>query len=691
MIRNAIGSIKVILLTYAVTSLMGFALVCNAGALTTDEERGALTGGHAALISKAVERGTVRVIVGVDERLAPDQALSEADTPDRRAAIAGAQDHILSGLGLRGLRPASVHKYKYIPYMAMSVDSATLKALASSSRVVSIQEDVPARVNGTESWNMQKIGASILHTADVTGAGMAVAILDTGVDGSHPYLAGAVVSEACYSSNFTDTDGNYVSLCPGGATDHTGTGSAMPYAGTCPAGQCDHGTHVAGIVAGRDNVPGSPGPGVAPGASVIAIQVFTRFESEFYCAPYPSPCVFSYMSDRIKGLERVYELRDALTIASVNMSFWDLEYSTQKACEADNKPTKAVVDNLKRAGIATIASSGMTNHCGSLGAPACISSVISVGATDSEDKVDSESPSASFLTFFAPGITITSSVPGSGYATWSGASMAAPHVAGSWALVKQRRPTAAMADILKTLTSTGRSVTDSKCTKVTKKRINVFEAYNYPPPAISVSPASLNFGSVKIGESTAKTLTIKNTGPTGCSSLDVNIAADPAEFSFSPASCPPLARGESCSLSVKVTPQSTYGSRTGTLTIASDASNKSSLAVKLSANAVSAKISAPASLSFPAVAPPGALVKSVIVKNTGVSDLVIGTASKTGDQFEIGPTNTCAGQKIIKGGSCTIDVKFTPDGKAKYAGSLIIPSNDQSKPTATVALKGSGK
>jgi len=691
MIGNAIGSIKVILLTYAVTSLMGLALVCSAGAVTTDEERVAAPGGHASLISKAEKKGTVRVIVGIDERLSPDQALSEGDTPSRRAAIAGAQDHILSELGLRGLNPLSFHKYKYIPYMAMSVNPATLKALASSSRVVSIQEDIPARVNGTESWSMEKIGAASLHAADVTGTGMAVAILDTGVDGSHPYLAGAVVSEACYSSNFADNDGTYVSLCPGGATDVTGIGSAMPYAGSCPSGECDHGTHVAGIVAGRDHVPDSPGPGVAPGAGIIAVQVFTRFESEFYCAPYPSPCALSYISDRIKGLERVYELRDTLTIASVNLSLSDLEYSTQKACEADNKPTKAVVDNLKRAGIATIASSGMTDHCGSLGAPACISSVISVGATDSDDQVDSESPSASFLTLFAPGITITSSVPGSGYAAWSGASMAAPHVAGSWALVKQRRHGATVAEILKTFTSTGRGVTDSKCTKVTKKRINVLEAYNYPPPMISVSPASLNFGSVKMGEASAKTLTIKNTGPTGCSSLDVNIAADPAEFSFSPASCPPLAKGESCALSVKVTPQSTYGSRTGTLTIASDASNKPSLTVKLSANAVSARISVPPTLSFPAVALPGALVKSIIVKNTGVSGLVIGSVSKTGDQFEIGPTNTCGGGTIAKGTSCTIDVKFTPGGKAKYTGSLIIPSNDQSKPTATVALKGSGK
>ena len=647
--------------------------------------------GYAGLSAKAQSRGKVRIIVGVNGTFTPEPALSHSEAQNQRAAISSAQNSVISQLAAKGALPSSTHKYKYVPYMAMTVDSATLKALAESSGVVSIEEDVPVRASDAESWNMALIGAGELHTADVTGTGMTMAILDTGVDSTHPYLDGAVVSEACYSSN--DPEYSATSICPGGATELTTTGSAMPYGGTCPAGECDHGTHVAGIAAGRSGVAGSPGPGVAPGANIIAIQVFSRFDSVTWCGA-SSPCAMSFFSDEIKGLERVYELRETYTIASANMSLGGGEYSSQGVCDSENRSIKSAIDTLRKAGIATVISAGNDDLCGAMGAPGCISSAISVGATTNLDTVASYSNSASFLKVLAPGSAITSSVPGTGYETWNGTSMAAPHVAGGWALAKQRRPTASVTDILKSFTSTSQNVTDSKCTSVTKKRINVYEAYNYPPPAISVSPASLNFGSVKLGEpSASKALTIKNTGPNGCSYLDVSkITASSGEFTSSPASCPPLAKGETCVLSVQITPASTYGSRTGSLVIDSDASKKSSVTVKLSGNAVPPKISVPAALNFPSVAPPGSLVKPIVVKNTGLSDLVIGVVSKTGDQFTIGPVNTCDGATVIKGGSCSIDVMFTPlAAKATYPGTISIPSNDPSKLTATVNLKGAGK
>ena len=161
----------------------------------------------------------------------------------------------------------------------MTVDSATLDALLSSPDVISVEEDIP--VPPTLDRSVPRIGATQLHASNVTGAGVAVAILDTGVDKTHPFLEGSVISEACYSTN--DPAGGSSSLCPGGVEESTEEGSAMPYGGICPSGECDHGTHVAGIVAGRSGILGSPGPGVAPEASIIAIQVFSMTDSGLGC------------------------------------------------------------------------------------------------------------------------------------------------------------------------------------------------------------------------------------------------------------------------------------------------------------------------------------------------------------------------------------------------------------------------
>ena len=94
-----------------------------------------------------------------------------------------------------------------------------------------------------------------------TGAGQTIAVLDTGIDSSHPFLAGKVVEEACFSINAN---------CPNRATTMTGPGSGV-YCAYAPAG-CQHGTHVAGIAAGQGNTFS----GVARGANVMSVQVFSR-------------------------------------------------------------------------------------------------------------------------------------------------------------------------------------------------------------------------------------------------------------------------------------------------------------------------------------------------------------------------------------------------------------------------------
>jgi len=104
--------------------------------------------------------------------------------------------------------------------------------------------------------------ATLARSVDVekmglTGAGITVAIIDTGVDSTHPDLVGAVIDEACFT-----IDGDGKPGCPNGRSQQLGPGSAMDDNG--------HGTHIAGIIAGR----GKTAPiGLAPKAKIIAIKV----------------------------------------------------------------------------------------------------------------------------------------------------------------------------------------------------------------------------------------------------------------------------------------------------------------------------------------------------------------------------------------------------------------------------------
>jgi subtilisin family serine protease len=729
-------------------------------------------GGYAGLSAKAGSTGSVRIIVGVSGTFAPDPALPHAEAQSQRAAISDAQDSVISELAGKGVSPAGTHKFKYVPYMAMTVDSAGLRALEGSPGVISIEEDIPEPALGTESWNMIKIGAEMLHASAVTGSNVTIAVLDTGVDKNHPYLFGAVVSEACYSS--ADNDYGIYSLCPQGVSESVEAGSAMPYAsGVCPGNKCDHGTHVAGIAAGRSGVIGSPGPGVAPQANIIAVQVFSRL-SPRDCPPSVA-CVGSFPSDQIKGLERILALKDTYTIASVNMSLGGGKYSSTAGCDSANKSRKAIIDSLRAAGIATVIAGGNDGYCGYMEAPGCISSAISVGATDNNDAIADYSNSASFLSLLAPGSDITSSVP-EGYTPYDGTSMATPHVAGAWALMRQKYASAGVEDILHAFNATGTSVPGSgKCSEVVKKRINIDDAYHKgilvvtvegagkgtvsatnlqcapgaftclgaytagapvtitalpsansfldswsgcdtesgpvcnvavgsivnitatfnPPPRISATPATVNFGKIKVAAPyTGKVITVRNTG-TSRLVVDSAVIAG-SEFSITDNECDSsvsLGKKESCLITIEPAPASatSFGAKHAQLIITSNDPIRPTLAINLNANVAPPKLSVPAALNFSSVVAGTSLVKTIIVRNTGLSDLVIGTVSPAGAQFGTGPTNTCDGQTVAKGDSCAIEVTFTPAPRTTYSGAITIPSNDPVKLTAIVTLKGAGK
>ena len=205
----------------------------------------------AGAVVDAGRAGTQRVIVTLHAGTRTRAGSGSGPAPTQRANIASgteAVDGIVRGLGGR-----VVHRFHSVPYVAVEASPATIAALRRSPDVVAIVPDTPIPVADAESTPL--VGATATQAGGVDGTGQAIAILDTGVDKTHPFLAGKVVDEACFAATMT---------CPNGQAVQLGAGAAAPC--SFAPSDCRHGTHVAGIAAGGP-APGVTFTGIAPGAS----------------------------------------------------------------------------------------------------------------------------------------------------------------------------------------------------------------------------------------------------------------------------------------------------------------------------------------------------------------------------------------------------------------------------------------
>jgi len=400
------------------------------------------------LVSRAQRTGTVRVIA----RLRSEPVATEP------RAVDSAHRRMIDRLAKSS---RSLSRFESLPLVGMVADASDLTALRANPDVVSVFEDFQLDASLAESVTIT--GANATHVQGYSGAGQTIAVLDTGFDGSHPDLSGKLVAEACFSTEWEEKQ--IATACPNGRTEQYGQGAAA----SCSGEGCDHGTHVAGIAAGRR--------GIARDASVMAVQVFSLNGSASGCARFGkrAPCTTAWAVDILRGLDYVAGLADKLNVAAVNLSLGS--GASARTCDDDAgmEEFNEAFSRLRKAGAVTIAASGNSWDSDGISFPSCLSGTVSVGATDKSDQVAAFSNSAGILDLLAPGVGIESAVPGKTRASKDGTSMAAPHVAGAWTVLRQAMPNADTADVYDALVTTGEPVTDYR-NGVTRARIRIDRA-----------------------------------------------------------------------------------------------------------------------------------------------------------------------------------------------------------------------
>ena len=327
------------------------------------------------------------------------------------------------------------------------VTAGGLDKLARDSDVLRVDLDLSGKGNLAESVPL--IRADSAHRMGVTGRGVTVAILDSGITANHPDLADDVAGQQCFCM---EADGS--GCCPNGQRTQSGPGSAADDHG--------HGTNVTGIVTSGGRIAPT---GVAPDAKVVAVKVLDRNLS------------FSGTAQVISGLEWVRSTRPDVQIVNMSLGTFAL---FSAPCDGASAPAIALAQSvaaLRARGVTVFVSSGNDRSTAQMEAPACVSAAVSVGATydanfgpfslfgcsesTAPDKVACFGNSGPGLKLFAPGAAITSAGT-TGTSTFFGTSQAAPHAAGTAALLLQARPSMPPDEIENTLIRTGKPILDPR-------------------------------------------------------------------------------------------------------------------------------------------------------------------------------------------------------------------------------------
>ncbi|MDE2001178.1 MAG: S8 family serine peptidase [Patescibacteria group bacterium] len=286
-----------------------------------------------------------------------------------------------------------------------------------SGGIDSVQADAKVYTQDQSvTWAATQIKADqVWHAADgTTGKGVKVAIIDTGVQHDHPDIAANV---------------------KGGINIMTGGTTPQDWADDCKEswGGIGHGTHAAGDIAAVDNTIGIVG--VAPEASIYAVKVAG------------SDCAGT-LSDMISGI--YWAANNGMQVANISMggqgipSYWQDQ-------------ERAAVDYAYQHGVVVVVAAGNYGATSDTGIdyPAIFSeSVIAVGSSNPDNTLSSFSSYGPQMELVAPGVAITTTIPGSTYGVYSGTSESAPFVSGVAALILAKNPNFTPAQVRQRLDQT---------------------------------------------------------------------------------------------------------------------------------------------------------------------------------------------------------------------------------------------
>lgn len=280
----------------------------------------------------------------------------------------------------------------------------------------------------SEQWNIDHVRARhVWNGLGVTGLGVTIAIMDTGVDWLHP-----------------DLHANYRGVRDDGTVQHEGNwfdvlGDASPAAE--PFDPNGHGTHVAGTAVGR------AGTGVAPDARWIAVRAF---DSNGFATTSDLHVAFQWLLAPHGRPELAPDVVNGSWSGSGNDTVFEADLFA-----------------LQQAGMVTVFAAGNTGPLtGTIGAPASYPGAIGVAAVDYRNEVTwfsargpsplTEKPKPELA---APGARIYSTLPGNAYGIYNGTSMATPHVSGVAALLLSANPSLSVKGVTRVLTETAHNTT----------------------------------------------------------------------------------------------------------------------------------------------------------------------------------------------------------------------------------------